>query len=102
LCEYYFDEDRAVAYKINSPVTSYLNDEKDQKPKAILVQANVKITNYRKEKIRRILSEVYPVDKYDLESAKKSFTSTMIYNLVKSARKISQDEYNQIKAQVER
>lgn len=102
MCEYYFDEDRAVAYKINAPVTSYLNDEKDQKPKAILVQANVKITNYKKEKIRRILSEVYPIDKYDLESAQKSFTSTMIYNLVKSARKISQDEYNQIKAQVER
>jgi hypothetical protein len=98
---FFFDEERAVAYKINPLVTSVVLSQTTKEPKAILVQTNVKMTNFKKEKVRRILSEVYPIEQFDAETAKKKFYDTMISQLVGDAREISADEYETIKAKVE-
>ncbi len=101
MSDFFFDEERAVAYKINPLVASIIQNDTTKKPKAILVQTNVKVTNFKKEKVRRILSEVYPIDKYDTETAKKKFNDTLIFKLVGGAKKISAEEYEAIKAKVE-
>ncbi len=101
MCEYYFDEDRALAFKINSINSSFVYDDDEANPKAILVHTNVKVTNFKKEKIRRILSETYPADRYDLESAEKEFSSKLLSKLIHGAKKISEQEYETIKAKVE-
>lgn len=100
MCQYYYDEEHAIAYKID-PVTATLIDAPGKDSKAIMVHANVKITNYKKEKIRRILSEVYPADQYDPESAKKEFVQTLLTNLVGGATEISEENYKSIKDKVE-
>lgn len=98
---FFFDEERAVAYKINPLVASIVHTQKTKEPKAILVQTNVKVTNFRKEKVRRILSEVYPIDQFDTETAKKKFYETLVCKLVGDAKEISAEEYEDIKAKVE-
>ncbi|PKM81781.1 MAG: hypothetical protein CVU88_03740 [Firmicutes bacterium HGW-Firmicutes-13] len=101
MCEYYFDEERALAYKINPITTSLVqNGDKDEQ-KAILVHTNIKVTNFKKEKIRRILSELYPADQYDFESAKKKFRDTLLFKVISGAKKISEKEYESIKEIVE-
>ena len=100
MSRFFFDDERAVAYKINPLVTSVLYSS-SKEPQAILVQTNVKVTNFKKEKVRRILSEVYPIDKYDAEKAKEKFNETLIQNLVGNAKKITEAEYESIKAKVE-
>jgi hypothetical protein len=101
MSDFFFDEERAVAYKINPLVTSIVQNKDTKEPQAILVQTNVKVTNFKKEKVRRILSEVYPIEKYDTEAAEKKFYDTLILNLVGNATKISAEEYEAIKAKVE-
>lgn len=101
MCEYYFDEDRALAFKINSINSSFVYEEDEAKPKTILVHTNVKVTNFKKEKIRRILSETYPANMYDFESAEKEFSNKMLSKLIHGAKKISEQEYETIKAKVE-
>ena len=98
---FFFDDERAVAYKINPLMTSLVQNQETKEPKAILVQTNVKVTNFKKEKVRRILSEVYPIEQYDTESAKQKFYDTLIAKLVGDAREISAEEYEDIKARVE-
>ncbi len=99
--DYFFDEERALAYKINPLSVTIMESEKEGK-KAILVHTNVKVTNFKKEKIRRILSEKYPVDQFDKESAKQKFAETILSNFIEGASKISETEYQEIKARIER
>ncbi|UNC91392.1 hypothetical protein [Candidatus Contubernalis alkaliaceticus] len=101
MCEYYFDEDRALAFKINSINSAFVYEEDQNNPKTILVHTNVKVTNFKKEKIRRILSETYPTDMYDFESAEKEFSNKLLAKLIDGAKKISEQEYETIKAKVE-
>lgn len=101
MSEYYFDEDHGIAYKIDPIVASVIHDSGRQEKKAILVHTDVKVTNVRKEKVRRTLLEYYPPDKFDLESAKELFGSTTLHKLVQGSRKISEQEYAHIKARFE-
>ena len=101
MSDYFFDEDRATAFKIDPLVASVINNKENDTPKVILVQTNVKITNFKKEKVRRILSEVYPIDLYDEETAKAKFQDTLVSRLIGTAKKISAEEYASIKAKVE-
>ncbi len=101
MCNYYFDDAHGIAYKIDPISTSVLEKDDRKKPEEIIVYTNVKITNYRREKIRRVLSETYPMDQYDYDSAKKRFTDTLLSRLLSSAKKISEQEYESIKAVVE-
>lgn len=101
MCDYYFDEKQALAYKISPITTSLIHKDDKDKNKAILVHTNIKITNFKKEKIRRILSELYPANQYDFESAKKKFIDTVLFKVLKDAKKISETEYESIKAIVE-
>jgi len=101
LCDYYYDHDRAIAYKLSPVSASTVPDDEKGKPKVILIHTNIKITNFKKEKVRRTLSEVYPTEKYDEESAKSKFSNTVIAKLLGNATKISEEEYEQIKSRVE-
>lgn len=101
MCEYYYDEDRAVAYKIEPVKAAVVQNKKKYDDKSILVHTDVKVTNFKKEKVRRTLSKVYPSDEYDLDTAKKAFVDTTLFQLIASARKISEEEYEEIKARVE-
>ncbi|MBS4023451.1 MAG: hypothetical protein KGZ79_13705 [Dethiobacter sp.] len=101
MCEYYFDDERAIAYKIYPVVSSTLKDEKSGVEKAILVHTNVKATNFKKEKARRPLSEVYPLSHYDKETAVAAFYEKILARVLDGARKISEQEYDLIKNRVE-
>lgn len=96
MCDYYFDEDHGIAYKIN-PILATVVNEGNSNPEAILVRTDVKVTNYRKEKVRRTISELYPSNKYDFESAKKIFRDTLLSSLLRGAKRISENEYESIK-----
>ena len=101
MSEFYYDEDLAMVYKISPVVASIMEDEDQGVPTAILVHTNVKVTNFRREKVRRTLSEIYPYNDYDLESAKKAFENKVLARLLGNATQISQDEYDRIKKRVE-
>lgn len=101
MCDYYFDEDRGVAYKIDPVMTSVVRDESKSNPKGILVHTDVKVTNLKKEKVRRTISEFFPSEKYDLDEAKKVFCDTLLTKYIKGAKKISEEEYQTIKARFE-
>jgi len=101
MCEYYFDDERAIAYKIYPLIISTINDDDTDAEKSILVHTNVKMTNFRKEKARRPFSEVYPVSRYSQNSAKSAFFEMLRAKLLKDARQITEQEYNQIKLRVE-
>lgn len=101
MCEYYFDEERAVAYKVYPAVVSIIRDEKTDNREMILVHTNIKATNFRKEKIRRTFSKLYSPDEFTPETAREDFIATMLPKLFSGARKISDKEYEDIKARVE-
>ncbi|MEW6622103.1 MAG: hypothetical protein AB1420_03050 [Bacillota bacterium] len=100
--EYYFNENSATAYKISPISTSYVYGKDKNKPTAILIHTNVKITNFKKEKIRRILSQAYPIDGYDAETAKNNFYANVLAKVLMDAKKITEEEYEAIKEKVER
>ncbi|MBS4029927.1 MAG: hypothetical protein KGZ63_00650 [Clostridiales bacterium] len=101
MSEYYYDEELAMAYKVDPVVASMVEDEARGVAHAVLVHTNVKITNFKKEKIRRIISEVYPSDQYDMDAAKKAFEEKVLGKLLSTAVKIPKDEYDRIKKRVE-
>jgi hypothetical protein len=101
MCEYYFNEDHDIAYKIDPVKASVVQGRAQSCQSSILVHTDVKITNIKKEKVRRTLSEFYPSEKYDLDSAVKSFSETFIPKLVSGSKKISEEEYAAIKAKFE-
>ena len=101
MCVYYFDEDHEIAYKIDPIETSVVVDVGNSNPGKILVHTDVKVTNIRREKVRRTISEFYPTDQYDLDAAKKVFSDTLLSKLIIGAKKISQQEYETIKAKFE-
>lgn len=98
---FYYDEELALVYKISPVVASVVQDEDKGVPTAILVHSNVKVTNYKREKVRRTLSEVYSYGQYDIESAKQAFEETVLAKLLGNATPISQEEYENIKKRVE-
>jgi hypothetical protein len=101
MSEFYYDEELALVYKISPVVASIVEDEDQGVPTAILVHTNVKVTNFRREKVRRTLSHIYPNNEYDMESAKKEFEQTVLAKLLGKATPIPQDEYDRIKKRVE-
>lgn len=101
MSEFYYDEDLALVYKISPVVASIIESEDEGVPTAILVHTNVKVTNFKREKVRRTLSEVYQLNQYDLVTAKKKFEDTVLTKLLGNATVISQDEYDDIKKRVE-
>ncbi|MCR3923524.1 MAG: hypothetical protein NUK65_13595 [Firmicutes bacterium] len=101
MSSFYYDEDLAMVYKISPVVASVVEDEDKKVPTAILVHANIKVTNFKREKVRRTLSEVYPRDRYDLESAKEAFVDNVLGKVLGKATVISQEEYDNIKKRVE-
>jgi hypothetical protein len=100
LCQYYYDDERAVAYKIYPVITSAVKDGAGEEM-AVLVHTNIKMTNFRKEKARRTVSEIYPLTHYSYESAREAFFEMLRGKLLKGAREISEREYDQIKTRVE-
>jgi hypothetical protein len=101
MCEYYFDDERAIAYKIYPITASAIKDEDSGTDKAILVHTNIKATNFKKEKARRALSDVFPSDQYDRDTAKKAFLEGTLARVLGNARKITEQEYDIIKSRVE-
>lgn len=97
MCDYYFDEDHGTAYKIDPILVTHIRGEGKSSPETILVRTDVKVTNFKKEKVRRTLSEFYPSTKYDLDSAKKSFRDNLLSRFLTGAKKISVKEYETIK-----
>ncbi len=97
MCFYYYDEDRGIAYKVTPVKASVASSDAE----SIMVHTDVKVTNLKKEKIRRTLSQMYPSDQYDLDSAKKIFTDTMLSRFISGARKISEQEYQSINSRYE-
>lgn len=100
MCVYYFDEDHGIAYKIDPIATSIVQDGLSN-PGKIVVHTDIKVTNIRREKIRRTVSEMYPNDQYDLASAKKLFSDTLLSKIVDGAKEISAQEYENIKSKFE-
>ncbi|NLZ93308.1 MAG: hypothetical protein GX922_04730 [Firmicutes bacterium] len=98
---YYYDEETAMVYKISPITATIVKDEEQKIPTAILVHSNIKVTNFKREKVRRTLSEVYPYDKFNLDAAKKTFTDTILSKLLGNAVAISEEEYNKIKERIE-
>lgn len=101
MCNYFFDEDHGVAYKINPISAAFIDDEGADYRRSIIVHTDVKVTNLKKEKVRRTLSHVYPSEAYDLDAAKRIFNETLLSKFVSGARRISEQEYQNIKAQFE-
>jgi len=101
MSDYYYDEDRGVAYKIDPIMTSVVHDEGESNPKGILVHTDVKVTNFKREKIRRTISEFFPSEKYDPDSAKKIFSDILLTKFISGAKKISEEEYQSIKSKFE-
>lgn len=101
MSRFYYDEELALVYKISPVVASIVEDEDQEVPTAILVHTNVKVTNFRREKVRRTLSQIYPYQEYDMDQAKQEFEDTVLAKLLGKATPISQDEYDRIKKRVE-
>ncbi|EEG77302.1 hypothetical protein [Dethiobacter alkaliphilus] len=101
MSSFYYDEELALVYKIGPVVASVVENEEQGVSSGILVHTNVKVTNFRREKIRRTLSEIYPANKYDIDSAKQEFENKVLAKLLGKATSISQDEYDRIKKRVE-
>lgn len=96
MCDYYFDEDHGIAYKID-PVNASIVGGGEGSPTEILVHTDVKVTNIKKEKIRRTLARSFSGTQYDLDSAKKIFAENLIRRLIHGAKPISKEEYQKIK-----
>lgn len=101
MCDYYFDDEHEIAYKIDPISALVVRAEGNNELQEILVKTDVKVTNIKKEKVRRTLSEFFPTDKYDLESAKQVFSEKVLSKLVSGAKRISEQEYQAIKAKFE-
>jgi len=101
MSDYYYDEDHGIAYKVDSIVTSVVHAGGQDSPEKILVLTDVKVTNMKKEKVRRTLSRMYPSDLYNSETAKQQFSDTLLSQFIDGSRKISEEEYQSIKARFE-
>ena len=101
MSQFYYDNDLAMVYKVGPVVASEVKQKKQDAPTAILVYTDVKITNFRREKIRRTLSEVYPLTDYDFETAKKEFTDNVLSRFLGDAVPISEEKYAALKKRLE-
>jgi len=99
--KFFYDEDLAMVYKISPVVATLIEKEGKGVPAEILVHANVKMTNFKREKVRRTISEIYPSSEYGLDLAKKIFEDKVLARLVGKATPIEQDEYDRIKRRLE-
>lgn len=100
MCVYYFDEDQGIAYKID-PIATSMVQSGTSNPGKILVHTDIKVTNIRREKVRRTVSELYPSEQYDSDSARKLFSDTLLSKIVGGAKQISEQEYESIKSKYE-
>ena len=98
---FYYDEDLALVYKISPVVASVVENENKGVPAVILVHADIKVTNFKREKVRRTLSEVYPANKYDIDAAKQAFIDNILSQLLGKAVIISKEEYDDFKLRLE-
>jgi hypothetical protein len=96
MSDYYYDEERATAYKVSAPEVSVVSGGE-----ALLVHVNLKATNYKKEKVRRTVSETYPADRFTPDAAKAAFVENILTRVLSGATRISHEEYEQIKERVE-
>lgn len=94
--DYYYDEERATAYKVSVPEVSAVPGGE-----SLLVHVNLKATNYKKEKVRRTVSETYPVDRFTPDLAKTAFVENVLSRVLAGATRISREEYDRIKERVE-
>ncbi|MCL5981417.1 MAG: hypothetical protein M1571_02650 [Firmicutes bacterium] len=94
--DFYYDEERATAYKVSEPEVSVVPGGE-----SLLVHVNLKATNYKKEKVRRTVSEMYPADRFTPDSAKAAFIGNVLPRVLGSATRISREEYDRIKERVE-
>ncbi|NLN06389.1 MAG: hypothetical protein GX167_02075 [Firmicutes bacterium] len=99
--KYYYDEDLALVFKISPVVASVVENDDTGAPATILVHADIKVTNFKREKVRRTISEVYPADRYNPDSAKKVFTATVLQQVLGNAVAISEEEYDALKMRLE-
>ncbi|HHX75099.1 MAG TPA: hypothetical protein GX699_09375 [Firmicutes bacterium] len=99
--KYYYDEDLALVYKISPVVASVVESVNENMPATILVHADIKVTNFKREKIRRTISEVYPANRYNPDSAKKIFKDTILPQVLGNAVAISKEEYDALKMRLE-
>jgi len=86
MCVYLYDEDHGIAYKIDPIATSMIKDGVKNQGK-IFVHTDIKVTNIRREKVRRTISELYPTDRYDLDSARKLFSDTVLSKIIGEPKK---------------
>lgn len=101
MCEYYYDDDHGVAYKVNPVEATTVNAEGQEGLSEILVHTDVKVTNLKKEKVRRTLSESYPTDRFDLDTARNLFKETILAKLVWGTRQITEEEYSTLRVGLE-
>lgn len=96
---YYYDDQHGVAYKVDPIITSFIQGQEDAG--MIVVQTDVKVTNLKKEKIRRTLMETYPVEVYDEKAAKEEFLNSRLMTFINGAKVIAENEYENIKSRYE-
>jgi len=101
MSRFYYDNEMAMVYKIGPVVASEVKKKDQDIPTAILVYTDIKITNFRREKIRRTLSEVYPLPDYDLETAKKAFIDNVLSRFLGEAEPISEEKYAALEKRLE-
>lgn len=99
--KFFYDEDLAIVYKIGPITATFIEKEDKETPREIMVHTNVKVTNFKREKIRRPISEIYSSNEFDLESAKKAFEDKVLARVLGKATPIEQDEYERIKKRLE-
>ncbi len=99
MSNFYFDEENGVAYKVDPIVASVIPGRTESG--MIVVQTDVKVTNLKKEKIRRTLMEAYPALEFDMASAKENFVNSRLKSFISGAKRIEEYEYESIKARYE-
>lgn len=101
MSQFYYDDELAMVYKIGPVVASEVKKKGEDAPSAILVYTDIKITNFRREKIRRTLSEVYPLPDYNYETAKKAFIDNVLSKFLGDAVPISEEKYAALEKRLE-
>ena len=54
---YYYNEELAVVYKVGPVAASLVKDKNENGQEVILVHTTIKMTNFKREKVRRTISK---------------------------------------------
>ena len=98
---YYYNEELAVVYKVGPVAASLVKDKNENGQEVILVHTTIKMTNFKREKVRRTISEVYSTADYDEETAKKDFIDRILPRVLGKAAAISEKEYKSLEKRLE-